>query len=78
VCDVYLAREEADPSVTGELVAAAVPLPRERVGFVPSLDDVAAELVGRAHPGDLVLTLGAGSITEVGPRVLELLGGGRA
>jgi UDP-N-acetylmuramate--alanine ligase len=78
VCDVYLAREEADPSVTGELVAAAVPLPRERVGFVPSLDDVPAELVGRAHPGDLVLTLGAGSITEVGPRVLELLGGGRA
>jgi UDP-N-acetylmuramate--alanine ligase len=43
------------------------------VHFVPDLDDVAAELVRRARPGDLVLTLGAGSVTEVGPRVLALL-----
>ena len=78
VCDVYLAREDADPSVTGALVAAAVPLPPEHVAFVPDLDDVPAALVARARPGDLVLTLGAGSVTEVGPRVLELLGGARA
>ena len=37
------------------------------------LADVPAELVARAHPGDLVLTLGAGSVTELGPRVLALL-----
>jgi len=78
VCDVYLAREDADPAVTGALVAAAVPLPAERVAFVPALDDVPAALVARARRGDLVLTLGAGSITEVGPRVLELLGGAGA
>ena len=40
VCDVYLAREDADPSVTGALVASAVPLPPEHVAFVPDLDDV--------------------------------------
>jgi UDP-N-acetylmuramate--alanine ligase len=34
--------------------------------------------VARSSPGDLVLTLGAGSITDVGPQVLALLGGGRA
>ena len=73
VCDVYLAREDPDPEVTGALVAAAVPLPPERVAFVPDLDDVPAALVARAHPGDLVLTLGAGSVTELGPRVLALL-----
>ena len=78
VCDVYLAREDPDPSVTGALVASAVPLPPEHVAFVPDLDDVAAALVSRARPGDLVLTLGAGSVTEVGPRVLELLGDARA
>jgi UDP-N-acetylmuramate--alanine ligase len=78
VCDVYLAREDPDPSVTGALVAGGVPLPPEHVAFVPDLADVPAALVARAHPGDLVLTLGAGSITEVGPRVLALLGGGRA
>jgi UDP-N-acetylmuramate--alanine ligase len=78
VCDVYLAREDADPEVTGALVADAVPLAQEHVAFVPDLDDVPAALVVRARPGDLVLTLGAGSVTEVGPRVLELLAGAGA
>jgi UDP-N-acetylmuramate--alanine ligase len=76
VCDVYLAREDADPEVTGALVADAVPLPPEHVAFVPQLDDVPAALVARAGPGDLVLTLGAGTVTELGPRVLALLAEG--
>lgn len=74
VADVYLAREDADPAVTGALVADAVPLPAEAVAFVPELPDVAAELARRARPGDMVLTLGAGTITTVGPMVLDLLG----
>ncbi len=73
VCDVYLSRDDPDPDVTGALVAAAVPLAPEHVAFVPDLDDVPAALAARAHPGDLVLTLGAGSVTELGPRVLVLL-----
>jgi UDP-N-acetylmuramate--alanine ligase len=73
VLDVYVAREDPDPGVTGRLVAAAVPLPAELVHYVPHLDDVAGELVRLARPGDLVLTLGAGSVTDVGPRVLALL-----
>ncbi|MDO7869348.1 UDP-N-acetylmuramate--L-alanine ligase [Nocardioides jiangxiensis] len=74
VADVYLAREDADPAVTGALVADAVPLPEESVAFIPDLADVAAELARRARPGDMVLTLGAGTITTVGPLVLGLLG----
>ena len=73
VLDVYLAREDADPAVTGALVADAVPLPRERVAFVSGIEDAARELAARARPGDLVLTLGAGDVTRTGPRVLELL-----
>ena len=73
VLDVYVAREDPDPEVTGRLVADAVPLPAERVHFVPDLDDVPAELVRLARPGDLVLTLGAGTVTDVGPVVLALL-----
>jgi UDP-N-acetylmuramate--alanine ligase len=42
--------------VTGALVADAVPLPADRVAFVPALADVPAALAGRARPGDLVLT----------------------
>ena len=73
VCDVYLSREDADPAVTGALVADAVPLPASHVAFVPRLADVAGELDSRVRAGDLVLTLGAGDITDVGPRLLALL-----
>ena len=73
VLDVYVAREEPDPEVTGRVVADAVPLPGDRVHYMPDLDDAAPELVRLARPGDLVLTLGAGSVTNVGPRVLALL-----
>jgi len=74
VLDVYVAREEPDPAVTGALVADAVPLPTERVAFVPGVEEASAELAARARPGDLVVTLGAGDITGAGPRVLALLG----
>ncbi len=73
VTDVYVAREEPDPSVTGALVAGAVPLPAERVHYVADVADVAAQLAALAHPGDLVLTLGAGDITDVAPQLLGLL-----
>ena len=72
VLDLYLAREAADPDVTSALVADAVPLPAERVGLA-TLESAAAALVDRARPGDLVLTLGAGTVTQVGPDVLALL-----
>ena len=73
VLDVYLARDEADPEVTGALVADAVPLPPDRVAFVPDFAAVPAELARRAVEGDLVITLGAGTVTSIGPRVLDLL-----
>ncbi|HXH78057.1 UDP-N-acetylmuramate--L-alanine ligase [Nocardioides sp.] len=73
VLDVYLAREEADPAVTGALVADAVPLPAEQVAYLADFDAVPGELVRRARRGDVILTLGAGSITQLGPRILTLL-----
>jgi UDP-N-acetylmuramate--alanine ligase len=73
VLDVYVAREEPDPDVTGRLVADAVPLPAAQVHYVADLAEVPAELLRLARPGDLVLTLGAGTVTDVGPQVLALL-----
>jgi UDP-N-acetylmuramate--alanine ligase len=74
VMDVYAAREDPVPGVTGALVAAAVPLPPQQVVFEPSWSAVAGHLAGRAKPGDLVLTCGAGDVTMIGPEVLDLLG----
>jgi UDP-N-acetylmuramate--alanine ligase len=73
VMDVYVAREDPEPGVDGRLVAAHVPLPPEHVHFEPSWSATPAAVVARARPGDLVLTLGAGDVTLVGPEVLELL-----
>jgi UDP-N-acetylmuramate--alanine ligase len=74
VMEVYAAGEDPIPGANGATVASAVPLPPDRVVFEPSWSAVPAELAGRARPGDLVLTLGAGDVTLVGPEVLRLLG----
>jgi UDP-N-acetylmuramate--alanine ligase len=73
VMEVYAAREDPEPGVTGALVADAVPLPREHVRFEPSWSAVPALVAGLARPGDLVLTIGAGDVTMIGPEVVELL-----
>jgi UDP-N-acetylmuramate--alanine ligase len=73
VMDVYVAREDPEPGVSGALFADAVPLPPEHVVFESSWSATAGHLVERAHPGDIILTLGAGDVTLLGPQVLELL-----
>jgi len=73
VMDVYAAREDPEPGVSGALVADAVPLPRERVAYVRSWSAVAAEVAGRARRGDLVLTIGAGDVTMLAPEILAAL-----
>jgi UDP-N-acetylmuramate--alanine ligase len=73
VMEIYGAREDPVPGITGAMVADAVPLPAERVLFEPSWSAAAPALAARARPGDLVLTMGAGDVSMVGPEVLEAL-----
>jgi UDP-N-acetylmuramate--alanine ligase len=73
VLDVYVAREDPDPSVTGAVVAAAVPLPAERVAFVADRSEALAVLLDRVRPGDVVLTLGAGDVTALAPQLVAAL-----
>jgi UDP-N-acetylmuramate--alanine ligase len=74
VMDVYGAREDPVPGVTGAMVADAVPLPAGRVLFEPSWSAAAPAVAARARSGDLVVTMGAGDVSMVGPEVLEALG----
>jgi UDP-N-acetylmuramate--alanine ligase len=76
VLDVYAAREDPEPGVSGRLIVDAVPGGRAR--FAPDADQAAAVIDAIAEPGDLVLTMGAGDITALGPRLLEILRGPRA
>ena len=70
VLDVYGAREEPEPGVTGALIANAVTVP---VHYEPAFD-VAADLVaGLVRGNDLVVTMGAGDVTQLGPEILAEL-----
>ncbi len=71
VADIYLAREDADPDVTPALIIDAVEGPVASAGGPVS--GLAELLVPDLRPGDMLLTLGAGDITTVGPAVIEAL-----
>jgi len=73
VLEVFAPGEEPIPGASGQTMAANVALPREHVLFEPSWSAVAGALADRARPGDMVMTLGAGDISMIGPEVLEIL-----
>jgi UDP-N-acetylmuramate--alanine ligase len=71
VLDVYAAREDPEPGVTGDLVARAVPGGRGM--FCQDRDSLPAIIGDMAKPGDLVLTMGAGDVTALGPQIVAEL-----
>jgi UDP-N-acetylmuramate--alanine ligase len=75
VSDVYTAGELPIPGVSGETLAERLRAhrPDRQVVFEPDITAMPAALALLSQPGDLVLTLGAGSITRVGPQLLDLL-----
>jgi UDP-N-acetylmuramate--alanine ligase len=74
ITDIYPASEEPIPGVTSEALADSVRRGSGRpVRVVKSIDSLAADLAGAAHAGDVVITLGAGSIGAVPRRVLQAL-----
>jgi UDP-N-acetylmuramate--alanine ligase len=72
VLDVYPAREDPEAGVTGELVASAVP--GGRAVFLPDRAAAPEAVADTARPGDLVLTMGAGDVTALGPLIVAALG----
>jgi UDP-N-acetylmuramate--alanine ligase len=75
VMDVYGAREDPVHGVGGKLVVdgLAEERPGMELGWTPDHEAAARFLARRARAGDVVLTVGAGDVDRVGPRVLELL-----
>lgn len=75
VLDIYAASEEPIEGVSGEVLAQRI---REsaggRVTYAPSMEEAIERLAHDARPGDLVLTLGAGSVWQAGLMLLERLG----
>jgi UDP-N-acetylmuramate--alanine ligase len=72
--DIYPASEPPIPGVNAERVAAAIQkLDGKEARYLPSFADAAREVAGLAEPGDMILTLGAGNISQLGAQVLEHL-----
>jgi UDP-N-acetylmuramate--alanine ligase len=77
VLDIFPAREEPIPGVTGALIAERIPLPDERVIYEDRFGAVPKRIAEVARPGDLVLTMGIGTVYLLCPEILaEIAAGG--
>ncbi len=75
VTDVYPAREQPIPGVSGLLIVEqlAQVRPGMRLAFAPTVEEGARIVAGWARRGDTVLTLGAGDVDRAGPLLLDAL-----
>ena len=70
VLDVYGAREQPLAGVSGASVAEHVRVP---VRYLPDFSAVAGEVAAAAGPGDVIVTMGAGDVTLLGPEIVTAL-----
>lgn len=73
VLDIYPAREDPVPGITSEIIIAAARAAGADVTPEHDKAAVADVIAGMAKPGDLVLTMGAGDVTDLGPAILARL-----
>jgi UDP-N-acetylmuramate--alanine ligase len=74
VLDIYAASEQPIAGVSGLALAGKIRCRNERPAEFASGFDAAVEAVAaEARPGDMVLTLGAGSVSQLGAKILERL-----
>ncbi|MBA3523496.1 MAG: UDP-N-acetylmuramate--L-alanine ligase, partial [Geodermatophilaceae bacterium] len=73
VMEIAVNREDPIPGVTGELIAAQVPLPSAQVAFAPTWAGTAEIVAARVTRGDVVVLLGSGPVYKLGPEILHLL-----
>jgi UDP-N-acetylmuramate--alanine ligase len=70
VLDIYPAREDPIPGVTSELITSRLERPG---GYEQDPDRALKSVVDRARSGDIIMTVGAGDITQFGPQLVERL-----
>jgi UDP-N-acetylmuramate--alanine ligase len=78
VLDIYPASEKPIAGITAEALVGRIAgsiagAPKASAGYTSSFSDAVATVAAVAQPGDMVLTLGAGSVSQLGPMILEKL-----
>ena len=71
VLPIYAASEKPIPGVTAEFLASRIEGPR--VGFAPDFASAIESVTAKAREGDLILTLGAGSVSQLAPQIIASL-----
>ncbi len=71
VLPIYAASEEAIPGITAELLAGRIRGPH--VQYAADFAAAVQAVTAKAHQGDLILTLGAGSVSQLAPQILAAL-----
>ena len=70
--DIYAAREDPEPGVTGELILNQF-ADKKRIHYVPNWDDAPAVAAKLASEGDFIMTMGCGDVYRMVPQLLEAL-----
>jgi UDP-N-acetylmuramate--alanine ligase len=71
VLPIYAASEEPLPGITAELLTSKIKSPPAQ--YAPDFNEAVAAVVSGARMGDMILTLGAGSVSQLGPQILTEL-----
>ena len=72
--DIYAAGEDPIDGIDGRTIPDRIEAETgKHVNYVPNVDDIPKILSKVVRPNDLVITMGAGSINQYGPKLLELL-----
>jgi len=72
VLDIYAAREDPEPGVTGLMVANSFKN-QSQVHYVENWDDAPAVAAKLAEPGDFIVTMGCGDVYRMVPQLIEAL-----
>jgi UDP-N-acetylmuramate--alanine ligase len=70
--DIYAAREDPEPGVTGELILNNFS-DRTRIHYAPNWDDASAMAASLAQAGDFIVTMGCGDVYRMVPQLLQEL-----
>jgi UDP-N-acetylmuramate--alanine ligase len=72
--DIYAASEKAIEGVTAKALTGRINQGGKRnAQYMPSFTDAADAVVAQAQSGDLILTMGAGNVSQLGPLIVEKL-----
>jgi UDP-N-acetylmuramate--alanine ligase len=70
--DIYAAREDPEPGVTGELILNNFS-DQSRIHYAPNWDEASAKAASLADSGDFIVTMGCGDVYRMVPQLLQAL-----